>query len=278
MGRAGHHGGSRPSFTLTELLVVVAILGLLAGLLIPGIRLAQESANQAKNLARMKTVGTALLTGAAEHRGYIPSAPHTRGRWMYAAHQYLGIRPEANLLGGQMPVSTVNGDVGREIARDVFTAKFMRPAHLDHITKSMLAGSEAPSLRGVWMVNRQLLWSGTAYPQPGTPQWEDAAPFPLLRVVAPSKTPLIAMSSTNSYHVFNGEAVDFSARAQGFKGKTAEEGVGESPAPINQGKMFYVMCDGSARILPDFWPFQEPEWPEPWKAFHPYGKDAENNN
>jgi hypothetical protein len=34
------------------------------------------------------------------------------------------------------------------------------------------------------------------------------------------------------------------------------------------------MCDGSAQILPDFWPFQDPEWPEPWKAFHPLGKNA----
>lgn len=44
--------------------------------------------------------------------------------------------------------------------------------------------------------------------------------------------------------------------------------------PLGNGKMLYGMCDGSVQILPDFWPFQDPEWPEPWKAFHPLGKSA----
>jgi prepilin-type N-terminal cleavage/methylation domain-containing protein len=263
------------AFTLTELLVVIAIIVILAALSFPLLSSIRESGRSAENVARMKTVGTALLTGASEHRGYIPSTPQSRGRWMYAAHQYLGIRPEANLLRGQMPLLEALPNVGREIARDLFTAKFMRPAQLDHITKSMLAGSEEPGSKGVWMVNRQLLWSGNkGLPAPGSKTWTDTVPLPLHSVVAPSKTPLIAMSSTNAIHVMTGKAIDFSARAQGFKGKTANEGEGQCPVPISKGRMFYVMCDGSAQILPDFWPFQDPEWPEPWKAFHPLGKNA----
>jgi prepilin-type N-terminal cleavage/methylation domain-containing protein len=259
------------AFTLTELLVVIAIIVILAALSFPLFSSIRESGRTAENVARMKTVGTALLTGASEHRGYLPSAPHKRGRWMYAAHQYLGIRPDASLSTGQMPQLAVNGDAGRQIARDLFTAKFMRPAQLDHITKSMLAGSVEPGMRGVWLVNRQLLWSGTTYPQSGSAQWANAAPFPLHSIVAPSKTPLLAMSSTNSSHVMNGGAIDASAGAQGYQGATAQ---GAGPTPVKDGKMFYVMCDGSTQTLPDFWPFQDPEWPEPWKAFHPLGKNA----
>jgi prepilin-type N-terminal cleavage/methylation domain-containing protein len=252
MGRAGHHGGSRPSFTLTELLVVVAILGLLAGLLIPGIRLAQESANQAKNLARMKTVATALLAGAAENQGRILSSSSTRGRWPTANHQYFGIRTDLNWE---------NSAPAAEINQSSYIAEVMRPAHLEKMRKSMVAGTTTLSPVGIWLVNGWLTARG-ANAQSGIPA------KPLISVLAPSKTPLVAMPSEDNGLWTTAAGIHPSAASQGFTGRTDNTG----PAPIRNRKMLYVMCDGSAQTRDDFWPFRESE---PWRSFHPQGSQAD---
>jgi prepilin-type N-terminal cleavage/methylation domain-containing protein len=242
------------AFTLTEVLVVLAVIAVLAALLIPAATGVQENARNAKNLARMKTVATALLTGAGENRGFLPSSPSTRGRWPTAAHQYFGIRTDLD--------ASKWGDAGL-INPIAYTAEVMRPVQLDHMRKAMLAGSATVGPVGIWLVSNRLIWRGTTVSSNGMP-------MPLHSVVAPSKTPLVSMPSEDNGLGTWGKAVHPSAREQGFTGQTDSIG----PAPAGNGKMFYVMCDGSAQTLPDFWPFQDSEWPEPWKAFHPLGKNA----
>jgi prepilin-type N-terminal cleavage/methylation domain-containing protein len=244
------------AFTLTELLVVIAIIAILAALSFPLFSSMRENARTAENLARMKTVATALITGAGENRGFIPSSPSTRGRWPTAAHQYFGIRTDLD--------ATKWGDAG-VINPIAYTAEVMRPVQLDHMRRAMLAGTTSSGPVGIWLVNNRLIWRGTSVAG-------GIQPMPLHSVVAPSKTPLVSMSSADNGLGTSGKAVHLSAREQGFQGQT--ENAGPAPAQTGKGKMPYIMCDGSAQTLPDFWPFQDPEWPEPWRAFHPLGKNA----
>jgi prepilin-type N-terminal cleavage/methylation domain-containing protein len=235
------------AFTLTELLVVIAIITILAALSFPLFSTMRENARTAENLARMKTVATALLTGAGENRGFLPSSPSTRGRWPTAAHQYFGIRTDLD--------ATKWGEAG-QINPFAYSAEVMRPVHLDHMR-------EAKQPKGIWLVNNRLLWRGTSI-EGGVP------PMPLHSVVAPSKTPLVSMSSEDNGLGTLGDKIHPSALEQGFEGETHHS----NPAPLRKGRMLYAMCDGSVQVMPDFWPFQDPEWPEPWKAFHPLGKNA----
>lgn len=239
---------------MTELLVVIAIIVVLAGLSMPVLSNIRETGQTAKNLARMKTVATALITGAGENRGLLPSSPSTRGRWPTAAHQYLGIRTD---------LDASNWGQALEINQSSYAAEVMRPVQLDHMRKAMLNGSRSLSPQGIWLVNNSLIWRGKSAAG-------GIAPKPLVAVVAPSKTPFLGMPAQDNGLGTSAKGIHPSASAQGFTGQTHSTG----PAPIAKGKMFYVMCDGSAQTPPDFWPFQDPEWPEPWKAFHPLGKNA----
>jgi Tfp pilus assembly protein PilE len=241
---------------MTELLVVIAIIVILAALSVPLFSSMRENSRAAQNLARMKTVATALLAGAGENRGFILSGPNARSRWPTANHQYFGIRTDLDWRNwGQAGTINTNS----------YTAEVMRPVQLDHVRKAMLDGSRPVQPVGIWLVNDHLIWRGTSLP--GTPP-----KGPLALVVAPSKTPLVAMSSEDNGLGTTALTIHTSAAAQGFTGETSNKG--PAPALTGKGRMPYIMCDGSAQTLPDFWPFQDPEWPEPWKAFHPRGKDA----
>jgi prepilin-type N-terminal cleavage/methylation domain-containing protein len=243
-----------PAFTLTELLVVIAIIAVLIALLFSLIGRLRENATEAKNISRMKEVATALLTGAVDNNGFIPSRPSTRGRWPTAAHREFGIRTD---------LAASDWGQAAQINQSSYTAEVMRPVQLDYMRKAMLDGSTAISPQGIWLVNNRLVWRGTVETAAGKP-------MPLHSVTDTSKTPLISMPSDNNGLSNPGKAIHPSALKQGFKGSTDISG----PAPLRKGNMIYVMCDGSAQTIPDFWPFRDPRWPEPWRAFHPLGKDA----
>lgn len=62
------------AFTLVEILVVVSILGLLAGLGIPAIGGAMRKAKSGACLSNLQQIGTAVLAYAAENNGSFPEA------------------------------------------------------------------------------------------------------------------------------------------------------------------------------------------------------------
>ena len=99
---ANTHGLIRPThriFTLIELLVVIAIIAILASLLFPALKNAQETAKSIRCLGNIKQVGLTHHSYAADWGGYIRnpyihSPDHSTGcDWYcydYLAREYLG--------------------------------------------------------------------------------------------------------------------------------------------------------------------------------------------
>lgn len=63
-------------FTLVELLVVVAIIGLLASLLLPAVQSARAATRRAECSSNLRQVGFAIATFADVHRGDMPLSSH----------------------------------------------------------------------------------------------------------------------------------------------------------------------------------------------------------
>jgi prepilin-type processing-associated H-X9-DG protein/prepilin-type N-terminal cleavage/methylation domain-containing protein len=61
-----------PSFTLVELLVVVSIIGLLAGLAIPAVQGGLTAARKAESVSQLKQLGTLAVAYTAENSGNFP--------------------------------------------------------------------------------------------------------------------------------------------------------------------------------------------------------------
>jgi prepilin-type processing-associated H-X9-DG protein/prepilin-type N-terminal cleavage/methylation domain-containing protein len=64
------HRGYRNAFTLVEMLVIIAILGIVAALLLPGLAQAKARAQRAQCVGNLRQLGIALHTFLANEKGY----------------------------------------------------------------------------------------------------------------------------------------------------------------------------------------------------------------
>jgi prepilin-type N-terminal cleavage/methylation domain-containing protein/prepilin-type processing-associated H-X9-DG protein len=110
---------SERAFTLTELLVAMALIGILAALLLTPLRFAKEKAKATHCLNNLKQWGTAAQLFAVEHRDYLPQdgfanptkSEHFVSGWYIQLPETLGLPPYA-----EMPWRTnAQADVGKSI-------------------------------------------------------------------------------------------------------------------------------------------------------------------
>ncbi len=99
-------------FTLVELLVVISIIGLLAGLSVPALQRSMASADQAVCTANLKGLGQALNTYVGEG-GTFPAVEITIGRGSGAIRQnWTDILRDAGLATTNSPFSVNKGKNG----------------------------------------------------------------------------------------------------------------------------------------------------------------------
>lgn len=86
---------SYAAFTLIEVLVVAAIVGVLVALCLPAMAAIKVSGNRAKCLSNMRQIGLALQLYANENSGSFPPTTHTTGTrrieqsWIYGIAPFL---------------------------------------------------------------------------------------------------------------------------------------------------------------------------------------------
>jgi len=101
----------RRAFTLVELLVVITIIAMLAGLLIPAVNAAREAARRAQCLDRMRQIGIAFQTYAGANNG-LPGYVNRLGKYTNGTDKVLSwvaaILPE---LGEQKRYDVLYKDV-----------------------------------------------------------------------------------------------------------------------------------------------------------------------
>jgi len=105
--RGGCEGCRSSGFTLIELLTVIAILGVLAGLLLPVLGKVRAKGRAVACMANMRQLGVAIILFTADHDGTLPQSDDTEpsnNAWFYAIDPYLsnGTVPESRTLAQKL--------------------------------------------------------------------------------------------------------------------------------------------------------------------------------
>lgn len=90
----------RRAFTLTELLTVIAIIGVLAAILIPVVGKVRQTSRQSGCASNLRQIGVAILAYTAEHKNWLPGGYEKTGVWnLYGLQRASG--PRGWIEGGK---------------------------------------------------------------------------------------------------------------------------------------------------------------------------------
>ena len=88
------------SFTLIELLTVIAIIAILAGLLMPAVNGARAKARSTACLSNLKNLGVAFMSFADDNKSFYPAAVGTKDSksvgWSALLYNYIGLMDNAD--------------------------------------------------------------------------------------------------------------------------------------------------------------------------------------
>jgi len=98
------------AFTLVELLVVIAVIGLMALLVVPGVQSGIRAAEVSQSMHRMKTLYKGIVDFAAENKGRLPGGGYDGSRsstgqqrplvrWMHLVAPYVGVEANGSFEG-----------------------------------------------------------------------------------------------------------------------------------------------------------------------------------
>lgn len=126
--------GSR-GFTLVELLVVVAVIVVLAGITVVAVQGAIRKANAIKCMAKLKSLGTATLLYTQEHQGQLPRSFHSAGAyqepgWAVSIAPFLGI-PDSRIEGDWAIVFNSHFRSPADASTDPFVYSYALNVHFE---------------------------------------------------------------------------------------------------------------------------------------------------
>jgi prepilin-type N-terminal cleavage/methylation domain-containing protein len=115
MGRASNNRGA---FTLVELLVVIAVIGILMAVLLPAIQAARESARRSQCLNNLMQIGLALQSYSDSHHRLPPASTSAVdvGIWNYETNPSIHVHSFASLILPFLEDSSLHASINYDVS------------------------------------------------------------------------------------------------------------------------------------------------------------------